>query len=397
MRHFFAGLFVLLLISACTSSKPLHKILRSQPILKEVSQKKDAYRLQVIYTRMDKDKKGNIEFTDYTFNVDTSLYFYPASTAKLVVSALALERINNEGEGLLTSATPLKAFAIGPCQTSEVGDTSAKYGMPSLGHYIHKMLLVSDNPSYNRVFDFVGQDYAQYRLRELGFEKARIIQRFDPACNSEANREHNRFEFYRPDSTFIMSHTARTTSVYTNPTMNTGVGNGYYYGDSLVHHPREFRYNNNIPLSDIHSTLMRIIVPYTFPDSLQFRLEKPDYRYLKMQLGMYPYESDYPKYDSSYFPAYKKYLFYGRDKNASIDSNLKIYNIVGQAYGFTTDVACFVNTRDNVFFFLSATLYTNADGILNDDKYEYDAIALPFLKALGQEVYKAELKRKRAR
>ena len=35
-------------------------------------------------------------------------------------------------------------------------------------------------------------------------------------------------------------------------------------------------------------------------------------------------------------------------------------------------------------FFLTATIYTNADGILNDDKYEYATVALPFYTALGE-------------
>ena len=29
-------------------------------------------------------------------------------------------------------------------------------------------------------------------------------------------------------------------------------------------------------------------------------------------------------------------------------------------------------------FFLAATIYTNSDGVLNDDAYDYDEVALPF-------------------
>jgi hypothetical protein len=35
---------------------------------------------------------------------------------------------------------------------------------------------------------------------------------------------------------------------------------------------------------------------------------------------------------------------------------------------------------------LSATLYVNADGVLNDDRYEYDTIGYPFLAELGRRV-----------
>ena len=44
---------------------------------------------------------------------------------------------------------------------------------------------------------------------------------------------------------------------------------------------------------------------------------------------------------------------------------------------------------------LSATLYVNEDEILNDGKYEYEAIGHPFLYQLGQTIYHHELQRKR--
>ena len=44
---------------------------------------------------------------------------------------------------------------------------------------------------------------------------------------------------------------------------------------------------------------------------------------------------------------------------------------------------------------LSAVIYTNKDQILNDGKYEYNSIALPFLAELGRQMYRFELTRKR--
>jgi hypothetical protein len=36
-----------------------------------------------------------------------------------------------------------------------------------------------------------------------------------------------------------------------------------------------------------------------------------------------------------------------------------------------------------VGFLFAATIYTNRDGILNDDKYEYAEVADPFFEELG--------------
>ena len=44
---------------------------------------------------------------------------------------------------------------------------------------------------------------------------------------------------------------------------------------------------------------------------------------------------------------------------------------------------------------LSATVYVNSDGILNDNRYDYDSIGYPFMYELGQTIYNYELKRKR--
>ena len=46
-----------------------------------------------------------------------------------------------------------------------------------------------------------------------------------------------------------------------------------------------------------------------------------------------------------------------------------------------------------VEFLLSAVLYVNADGVLNDDKYEYDSIGFPFLRDLGCRIHEAECRR----
>lgn len=68
---------------------------------------------------------------------------------------------------------------------------------------------------------------------------------------------------------------------------------------------------------------------------------------------------------------------------------------MGWAYGFLTDVSYLVDLKNKIEFMLSSTIYVNMDGILNDDKYEYESIGHPFLNDLGKAVYGYELKRKR--
>ena len=60
-------------------------------------------------------------------------------------------------------------------------------------------------------------------------------------------------------------------------------------------------------------------------------------------------------------------------------NHIRVFNKVGVAYGYVIDNAYIVDLEAGVEFMLSAIIYTNEDGIFNDDKYEYETIALPFM------------------
>jgi hypothetical protein len=85
---------------------------------------------------------------------------------------------------------------------------------------------------------------------------------------------------------------------------------------------------------------------------------------------------------------------YGGD-GAIDDPSIRIFNKVGDAYGFLTDAAYIVDFKNNIEFMLSANIYCNTDGIFNDDNYDYDTVGFPFMKNLGKVIYDHELKRQR--
>jgi hypothetical protein len=111
-------------------------------------------------------------------------------------------------------------------------------------------------------------------------------------------------------------------------------------------------------------------------------------------MSQFPGESVYPSYDTGYHDAYVKFLLYGSEKG-SLPKNIRIFNKVGDAYGQLTDVAYIVDFKNNIEFFVSATIYCNEDGILNDDHYDYQKTGFPFMKNLGKVLYDHELLRKK--
>ena len=106
-------------------------------------------------------------------------------------------------------------------------------------------------------------------------------------------------------------------------------------------------------------------------------------------MRQYPRQSRNPVYDPGDYPDdYVKFLLPGLERVLPKE-RLTIYNKVGQAYGFSVENAYVEDTASGRGFFLAAVVYTNADGVLNDDKYEYAEVALPFLANLGEAVARA--------
>jgi hypothetical protein len=111
---------------------------------------------------------------------------------------------------------------------------------------------------------------------------------------------------------------------------------------------------------------------------------------------MMPQESRYPGYDrKEFWPTYVKFLVYGSDRGVLPPPGIRIFNKVGDAYGFLLDGAYVVDFDHKVEFLLSAVIYCNNDNILNDDHYDYEAVGFPFMKQLGQTIYQYELLRKK--
>ena len=78
-----------------------------------------------------------------------------------------------------------------------------------------------------------------------------------------------------------------------------------------------------------------------------------------------------------------------------IPEYIRVFNKPGWTYGFLTDVAYIVDFKNHTEFMLSGCIYTNSDGVINDDKYDYDSIGYPFFKETGNIIYNYELARKK--
>ena len=356
---------------------------------------RETYPLQIIYTRIDRTRRNRPRFTHHYFDVEPSRYFYPASTVKMPVALLALEKLHELGrEGLDRNTTMITEAAYAK-QTPVYNDPVNEDGRPTIANYIKKIFLVSDNDAFNRLYEFLGQAYINNRLHEKGYETAQILQRLSIPLTEDQNRHTNPVRFYDTASRLIYEKPLQKSEFLYQP-RKTLLGQGYYAEGKLKHEPFDFSKRNRLSLVDLHSILMSVSFPRSVPKKSRFKLNNEEYRFLYRYMSMKPRESDFPQYDSSYTDAYVKFLLYG-GKGAISDTAIRIFNKVGDAYGFLTDAAYVVDFKNNIEFVLSATIYCNADGIFNDDTYDYDTVGYPFLKNLGQVIYQYELQRTRER
>ncbi len=362
---------------------------------KELMDNAGRYRLQILYTQIDRDKKNRPKFTSHGYRISNTEYFYPASTVKFPAAALALEKINNLNIKGLNKETVMLTGAEYERHTPVTKDSTAENGLPSVAHYIKKILMVSDNDAFNRLYELMGQEGFNDALRKKGYADTRIFHRLQVGMNGEQNRRTNPIKFMNGDKVVYEQPMITSEKIYDSPTPIT-VGKGYMKGDSLVNEPFGFSNRNFYPLVEQQSVLKSILFPEAVEAKKRFNLTDEDYKFMYKYMSQMPTESIYPKYDlTEFYPTYCKFLMYGSGKNDVPNPNIRIFNKVGDAYGFLLDNAYIVDFEKGVEFMLTTVLLCNNDQIFNDDKYDYDTVGYPFMKNLGQLIYNYELTRKR--
>ena len=393
------GLLLLTLLSSTyiqAQDQVIEQLLKSNPTyFKQLTDNPSKYRLQILYTQIDRDVDNKPTFTTHAYRVDANEYFYPASTVKLAASVLALEKIN---QLKIDKNTTFQTLKNRPTQLEILRDTSAANWLPSIAHYIKKILLVSDNEAYNRLYEFLGQKNFNKKMADKGFEGVRFTHRLQTSIPLLENQYTNPVQFVNNQGKVVWRQKEQFNKkqIQSPNPLQTILGKGVMNDSGRISmHPVTFGFKNAYPLQAQHDFLKRLMFPSAYHAKERFKLTDEDYRFLYRYMSEYPTESKKPSYsaDSTIGPAYCKFILYGGDKNAQLNSDVRIFNKVGDAYGFLLDNAYFVDFKNKVEFMITATIYCNEDEIFNDDKYEYDTVGFPFFKHLGEVIYQHELSR----
>lgn len=352
------------------------------------------FRYQIIYTQINRDKTGIPHFTNYKLNVDPNQYFNPASMVKMPLAFLSLEKLHELNKKDINKYTTILFDSNYQRQVAMYADSSSKNKKPSIANFIKRAFLISENDPYNRMYQFVGQGDINRKLHQKGYSTTRITRQF-MGYTEDQNRHTNGIRFVDENNNLLFQQAPQ----YNTDSFQFGapilIGNAHWNSnDELIQGPFDFTKHNNISLEDMQKMLQAIIFPASLPAKMRFNISEEDRLFLLQFLSQYPSETNYPKYDTEHFyDSYVKFFF--QDSTHGMPKNIRVFNKVGWAYGFLTDVSYVLDTVNNIDYMLSATVYVNSDGVVNDSKYDEATVGFPFLKQIGNAFYEYELKRKR--
>lgn len=373
----------------------LELIRSNKHLFKEYLANPQKFEVQIIYTQINRDEKNLPKFKTFFHNVNANEYFYPASTVKLPAAILSLEKLNELNVYGINMNSTIQIDSVENWQTPAVFDSTSPNGLPSIAHYIKKIFLVSDNDAYNRLYEFLGQEYFNEKLWSKGLTDCRLVSRLSVYLTPEQNACTNPIKFFNDNKLIFFQPQICNQKKYPNKLTTIKKGVGYYLNDSLINEPKDFSSSNYVSLEVLHEMLKRLFFPEVFTKAEKFNLTEEDYNFIYKYMGMFPCESSFPKYNSESYPNNYVKFFMFWNENDSLYKDVRIFNKVGQAYGYLIDNAFVVDFKNKIEFLLSAVIYVNDDEIFNDDKYQYEEIGFPFLSNLGKIIYQYELSRQK--
>ena len=339
-------------------------------------------------------------------------YFYPASAVKTAAVIAALEQLADvEAAGWqpgpaagapISRSTALRFHPLFDDDVLEETDAShLDGGTITAGHDARKVLLVSDNGAYNRLYELAGNDGVNGSLRAAGLTRTRIFHRLAEFRSSGDQLRVPAIDLLDDQGRVIASLPARTAASPGSNADLDGVefGRAHTLGAQLVEGPMSFARKNFMPLEELVDMNIMLLRPDLQaaldrlrggPTRAGFGLSEADRDFVVEAMASTPGASADPRYDPSTYPDdYSKFLLPGLLRIRTAEE-LLVRDKVGRAYGFSITNSEVVDRRTGRSFFLAATLYTNPNGVVGDGVYDYGR-ADRFLADLGEVVGRAVL------
>jgi hypothetical protein len=273
MRNVYVLIISLLLLIGCSfSSDPIKSAFKKDEFLKKIEKDKDKYELQIAFTEISRNKDGEPIFKDFEFQVDENKYFYPASTTKLPIVVLTLDKINKlRSSGINIT---LKSKILISSNHSEKNEIQTDT-ITSFQNLIADVFLVSDNYSSNILIDFIGYNYFNTKMSQAGFKNTYLNHKFnpDPYVNID-------WLIKTVDKQLISSNQDQIIVTANQNISGLKKGENKFQDGRIVSGSLDFSQKNRHSIRDMHNLLKRIIFPSKLDKENVFNLNVEDFDFL---------------------------------------------------------------------------------------------------------------------
>lgn len=313
-------------------------------------------------------------------------WFPAASVVKLPMALLMAEAVQAAGgdaDSVLRLHAPPISGAWGDGTRDEPLDESFARGLA-------RTFAVSDNVPFNRWYELLGGDAIHRRLAALGYPHVRLIARLG-SSDIDANRRSGGGRLLSARGDPVHDFMPAVAAARRFPFGAAMLGEGWRNDDgSVTPGPHDFSRANFLPLADALRMLQAFLRPESVPAAQRWRIDDPLRGSLLRALSLRPRDSIDPVYAEAEYPDGHARWFFVGDGKARAPEGVTVFGKSGMAYGSLSEVAWVVDRVSGREFMLAASIRVNADGIYNDDRYEYEGIGLPFMAALGRAVLDVE-------
>ena len=326
MRNIVVFIIPLLLIASCSfNPNPIRSAFKKDDFLRSILKDKDKYEIQILYTEVSKNTLGQTEFSDFQFQLNDQKYFYPASTIKLPIAVMTLSKINELRA--VGSNISLKS-KINLSLINNKKEIIVKDSITSFQNLIADVFLVSDNSASNVLIDFIGYNYFNSSMSNLGFENTYLNHKFnpDPFVNSS-------WIITNIDNDTISSNENKITISAGSDISNLKKGNKRFINGEIINEPLDFFSKNRSSLTDMHNIIKNLIYPEVTLS--KFNLNVEDYDFLRYWMSRFTFEDLGAKFigDDQFFNSYNKFFIHGMDtilNNTDIRVSIRLDRLMEQ-------------------------------------------------------------------
>ncbi|MEM9693496.1 MAG: serine hydrolase [Myxococcota bacterium] len=362
--------------------------LRDDPPDADWLERAESLRLQVMVSAFDAD--GRLEEHGFRLGED---YVYPASAIKtlLAIAALRYVRALEEERGVklgVNARFKRCRYDRSRCKPPDAdkdddddddADDDPHEGRLSLREEIHRLLAYSDNDSYDRLYDLLGHARLNEEMAALGLSSVRFRHRLSTVRDRRRTRRVLLLPWRgRP---FVLPLRRSTLALSNTPASRLLVGTRHRTSKGLIEGPMDFSEKNYASLFDLHRATLAVV--------------RPDLARLELGLDEAQREALVRPMTGHILPGKR-----GATHKPMLPGVLRVLpreriryvNKAGRAYGFHLDSAYIEDKQTGRAMMLSAAVYANPNGVLNDDDYAYKETSGPVLAWLG-EVFSREVLR----